>query len=224
MVLQVLQMDLMFAVLPTTLCRQQRGYAVALFEELLAQFDTIVESRKLSTTVGKKLHGLKWMTVMLANGMTMFAWGGCSVRHNDLWTLDKSRFITKFRNMQIDEDFKYSVYGDSAFHWNEFLKCRHDAPQLTQQQILENKGMSSCRESIEWDYGNLKRYWSYMGNKNVLRMKNMPIAEYFLSAMILYNALVSMHGNAATLYFNLNPPTFEDWISQGPRYTNNKTI
>ena len=161
---------------------------------------------------------------MLANGMTMFAWGGCSVRHNDLWTLDKSRFITKFRNMQIDEDFKYSVYGDSAFHWNEFLKCRHDAPQLTQQQILENKGMSSCRESIEWDYGNLKRYWSYMGNKNVLRMKNMPIAEYFLSAMILYNALVSMHGNAATLYFNLNPPTFEDWISQGPRYTNYKTI
>ena len=36
----------------------------------------------------KKLHGFKWQTVDLPNGMNMHVWGPVSVRHNDIWTLE----------------------------------------------------------------------------------------------------------------------------------------
>ena len=36
----------------------------------------------------KKLHGMKWQTVDLPNGMNMHVWGPVSIRHNDIWTLE----------------------------------------------------------------------------------------------------------------------------------------
>ena len=36
----------------------------------------------------KKLHGLKWQTLDLPNGMNMHVWGPVSLRHNDIWTLE----------------------------------------------------------------------------------------------------------------------------------------
>jgi hypothetical protein len=36
------------------------------------------------------------------------------------------------------------------------LRTRHNYENLTDREILENKAMSSCRESIEWDHGDLK--------------------------------------------------------------------
>ena len=35
--------------------------------------------------------------------------------------------------------------------------------------------------------------------------------------MLLRNAHVTMNGSQFTTYFNIHPPTFEVWISQGPR-------
>jgi hypothetical protein len=43
----------------------------------------------------KKLHGLKWQTVDLANGMNFEVWGPASVRHNDNFTLAKSEIEAK---------------------------------------------------------------------------------------------------------------------------------
>ena len=39
----------------------------------------------------------------------------------------------------------------------------------------------------------------------------------FFVSMLLRNAHVCMNGSQFTTYFNLHPPTFETWVSQGPR-------
>ena len=36
----------------------------------------------------KKLHGMKWQTLDMPNGMNFHVWGPVSIRHNDLWTLE----------------------------------------------------------------------------------------------------------------------------------------
>ena len=38
----------------------------------------------------KKLHGMKWQTLDMPNGMNFHVWGPVSIRHNDLWTLEVS--------------------------------------------------------------------------------------------------------------------------------------
>jgi len=48
----------------------------------------------------KKLHGLKWQTVVMANGMDFEVWGPVSVRHPDSFTLRRSRnlHVTMYAN------------------------------------------------------------------------------------------------------------------------------
>jgi hypothetical protein len=35
--------------------------------------------------------------------------------------------------------------------------------------------------------------------------------------MLLRNAHVTMNGSQFTTYFSIHPPSFETWVSQGPR-------
>ena len=48
----------------------------------------------------------------------------------------------------------------------------------------------------------------------------MPVAKICLTAMILRNAHVTMNSCQTGRYFILLAPSFEDWISAGPRERN----
>jgi hypothetical protein len=111
------------------------------------------------------------------------------------------------------------IYGDSAYivAVDEFLKARHSGVGLTAREILENKTLSSCREVIEWDYGDVGVMWSYVDYKKALKMRTTNVANTYLTAMLLRNAHVTMNGCTTSSYFSIIPPTFEDWISQGPK-------
>jgi hypothetical protein len=84
--------------------------------------------------------------------------------------------------------------------------------------VLENRTMSSCREVIEWDYGDVGRFWALVDYKKVLKLRKMPVAKMYFVAMLLRNAHVTMNGGNTSHYFDLLPPTLEDWTSHGSRF------
>ena len=45
----------------------------------------------------------------------------------------------------------------------------------------------------------------------------MPIANMCICAFILRNALSAMVANNTSEYFECMPPTFEEWVAEGPR-------
>ena len=92
----------------------------------------------------KKLHGLKWQTVTMPNGMDFEIWGPCSVRHPDAYTLNKSTILEKLDACQAANALKFKMYGDSAYFDDDYLATGG------------GRGMSSVRESIEWGYRDLK--------------------------------------------------------------------
>lgn len=163
----------------------------------------------------KKLHGTKWQTVDLPNGMIFHAWGPCSLRHNDLWTLNKSEITDLIRDADID----LAIYGDSAYivKIGEHLKARHHYADITEIEIAENKHISSCREIIEWDYGGIKNTFKAVNFRFLLKLRRQPVTDMFLIAMILFNAKCCLHGNQTSTYFALPPPSLGQWVSQGPR-------
>jgi len=95
----------------------------------------------------KKLHGYKWQTIDLPNGMNFHVWGPVSVRHNDLYTLSHSNVNDLLRDVQLGRDRQYKIYGDSAYYPDTHMRCRHDYDDLTYREIKENKAMPSCRET-----------------------------------------------------------------------------
>ena len=167
----------------------------------------------------KKLHGLKWQTIDLPNGMNFKVDGPFSVRNNDLTTLYVSDILAKLDALLIIFQLQfYRIYGDSAYVVIDEgpLSARHQDPS-TARLVLENKTMSSCRETIEWDYGDIGRYFKLLDYKHILQLRRMPVAKMCICAMILRNALVTMNGNNTAEYFSCAPPTFEEWVGLGPR-------
>jgi hypothetical protein len=152
----------------------------------------------------KKLHGIKWQTLDLPNGMNLHVWGPASVRRNDNFTLGKSNILEKLRILQAGQPLKFKIIGDSAYSDDDIIATGG------------GRGMSAIREQIEWNYKDLKMLWKYLDYKHVLKLRKQPVAKIVFVCMLLRNAHCSIYGNESSEYFNITPPSFEEWLSQGP--------
>jgi hypothetical protein len=94
----------------------------------------------------KKLHGMKWQTVDLPNGMNFHVWGPISIRHNDLNSLYDSEINRLIVELQLGNNLQWVIYGDSAFIYvpDSHVFARHNNNPNSVRHILENRAMSSC--------------------------------------------------------------------------------
>jgi nuclease HARBI1 len=167
----------------------------------------------------KKCHGLKFQTIDLPNGMNANVYGPLSCRRNDLLLLGRSGLNEQLAGLQRGQYIQFKIYGDSAYIplGLSHVRARHENAVMTPREILENDKMSSCRQSIEWNYNDLKQYWKMIDYQRNLELFDMPVIPMALCAMILRNAHVTMNGNTTSSYFDCTPPSLESWTSQGPR-------
>jgi len=56
-----------------------------------------------------------------------------------------------------------------------------------------------------------------MDYKHVLKLRNQPVGIIVFVCMLLRSAYCSMNASQTSEYFSLKPPSFEDWVSAGPR-------
>jgi hypothetical protein len=162
----------------------------------------------------KKHHGYKFQTVDLPNGMNFNVWGPVSLRHNDLFTFYESGINAKIAAVQQNFPLQFKIYGDSAYAplWDSHIMARFENPDNL--EVLHNKNMSSCRECIEWDYGDLRRYFKILDFRHGLKIRQMDVADIYLVASILRNAYVTMNGSNTAEYFDCKAPSFEEWIGR----------
>jgi DDE superfamily endonuclease len=113
---------------------------------------------------------MKYGTLDAPCGMTMYASPGESSRHSDLRWLSESGINTKLETVQVNNggepDDLYMMYGDSIFPWLSCLRSRYRGQHLNAREVIENKIMSSCRQSIEWHYGEIKMLFPFVDYSN----------------------------------------------------------
>lgn len=126
-----------------------------------------------------------------------------SARHNDCYTLIKSDIEEKLRQLQDDQPFYFKMYGDSAYFDSDVMSTANGI------------GMSSCRQTIEWDYKDVKMMWKYCDYSTALQLRKQDIGEIFFLCLLLRNAHVCLNACQAAEYFDLHPPSLELWTSQG---------
>jgi hypothetical protein len=153
----------------------------------------------------KKLHGMKWQTVVLANGMDLQVFGPVSARQNDLDSLVLSGIEDDFKELLRGDSIQYKLFGDSAYYDSDVIGTGG------------GRGMASVRETIEWTYADLKVHWKYCDYKHVLKLRQQPVGKIIFVCMLLRNAYVTLYGSQSTEYFCMLPPTFQAWLSQGPK-------
>ena len=134
-----------------------------------------------------------------------------SCRHNDLHVLRQSHMNDRIRGAQIGQVNQFCVYGDSAYHEMSHV-TRKFTVNLNDRKIIMNRIMSSCRESIEHINCAYKSELSFITHKEKLKLRQGNVRNFLICQTVLINMYTCLVGNQVSLYFQLPPPSLEDFM------------
>ena len=83
---------------------------------------------------------------------------------------------------------------------------------LTGPQQLFNAEMSKCRICVEWGFGKILQYSTYLDFQRNLKVLLQPVAKYYLVGALLINCHTCMYGSLTGTYFDLEPPSLETYL------------
>jgi hypothetical protein len=101
------------------------------------------------------MHALKYSAVKCPNGIICHLYSPYEGRRNDNALLRDSGLLERCREFVSE----FCMYGDPAYPLSSVLVSpfSHLTEALTDNQKWFNKGMSSCREAVEWRFADVLR-------------------------------------------------------------------
>ena len=105
------------------------------------------------------------------------------------------------------------LYGDPAYPLRLQLQAPFRELQLTPEMVAYNKSMSSVRVSVEWIFGDIVNYFKFIDFKKNLKIGLSQVGKMYIVAAVLRNALTCLYGNETSQFFELDPPTLQEYFS-----------
>jgi len=84
---------------------------------------------------------------------------------------------------------------------------------LTAQMQAYNHSMSAARSSVEWLFGDIINYFKFLDFKKNLKIGLSQVGKMYIVCSILHNALTCLYVNTTSQFFDLDPPSLEDYFA-----------
>ena len=97
------------------------------------------------------------------------------------------------------------LYGDPAYPLRLHLQAPFRNVRLTPQMEAFNSSMSSLRTSVEC-------YFKFIDFKKDLKIGLLTVGKMYTVCALLRNALTCLYGNTTSKFFDLEPPTLQDYF------------
>ena len=123
----------------------------------------------------------------------------------------KQVYCNSFKSMHLTIEIP-CIYGDPAYPLSVHLQAPYKGVNLTPNQKAYNKAMSELRVSVECLFGNLKNYFKFIDFHKMLKIGLSAVGKFFLVCGLLLNAHTCLYGNLVSEYFNIQPPSLEDYF------------
>jgi hypothetical protein len=171
----------------------------------------------------KRLHGLKWQSVVTPDGIIRLLSGPFSARRHDAFMLMMSNlladlthhFATVIQPAQLAAGLAhlvYVLYGDPAYPISQYLLAPFRGAVLTPDQQAFNSSMSTVREPVEWCFGKVLQQWPFLDFKKNLKLLLQPIGLYYVVGVILTNCHTCLYMSQTSRFFNVAPPSLEEYM------------
>ena len=105
------------------------------------------------------------------------------------------------------------IYGDPAYPLRVHLQGPFQNPHLTPLMEAFNASMSSVRISVEWLFGDVINYFKFLDFKKNLKIGMSSIGKMYIVCALLHNARTCLYGNETSSFFELEPPTLEEYFA-----------
>jgi hypothetical protein len=132
----------------------------------------------------KRVHALKFQTVVTPDGLISHLFGPVDGRRHDLFMLNESGLKAELENNPAFHD--KLIYGDPAYGCTNVFCCPYKGCRIDVEKQDLNKAMSGVRVSVEWSYGEVTKYFSYLDFKRHQRVATTPTATLYKLGVILH--------------------------------------
>ena len=101
------------------------------------------------------------------------------------------------------------VYGDPAYSLWIHLQAPYSQGRLTQQMEDYNKRV---QVSVEWFFGDIINSFKFLDYKKNLKIGLSSVGKMYIACALLRNAVTCLYGNQTSEFFDLEPPTLEEYF------------
>jgi hypothetical protein len=170
--------------------------------------------QKLLYSGHKRCHGIKFQSVYCPDGIMALLFGPINGNRHDSFMLAKSGLLDQLEDLMPENgaDPIYCLYGDPAYPQSRHLFGGFRNPPAGSAQAQWNTMMSKVRECVEWGFGDIVRYWSFLDFKASIKVFQSPVAKYYVIAAFLNNIRASYHGNETCAYFDCEPMSLDEYL------------
>ena len=161
----------------------------------------------------KRKHALKFQSVSAPDGLIIHLSGPWVGRRHDARMLRESGLMDMLASHCTFEDECFRVYGDPAYGMCDHIASPFKGVHLSREQLEFNKRMSSVRVSVEWCFGDIVRYFAFLDFAKNMKILLQPVGIYYSIGALLTNIHTCLYGNVTSQFFNLNPPSLEEYLS-----------
>ena len=160
----------------------------------------------------KKVHALKFQSVVAANGLIANLYGPMEGKRHDAGMLRDSQLLQKLLQYSFDTRGQpLCIYGDPAYPLRIHLQSPFRNAVLTPQQRDYNPSMSKVRVSVEWVFGDIINWFAFLDFKKKLKIGLSPIGKMYIICVLLANARAYLYGNTTPAFLNLDTPDVDEY-------------
>ncbi|PFX14996.1 hypothetical protein AWC38_SpisGene20810 [Stylophora pistillata] len=105
------------------------------------------------------------------------------------------------------------LYGHPAYPLRVHLQGPFKGAALTAQQQLFNLSMSTVRTAVEWVFGDILEYFSFLDFKRNLKVGLSAVGKMYIACALLRNAHSCTYESTTSTFFGVDPPSLEQYFS-----------
>ena len=145
-------------------------------------------------------------------------YGPVEGRRHDAGMLRDSGLLNTFeREAYSPRGDVLCLYGDPAYPLRPYLMAPYRIGEVrvfTADMVAFNEAMSSVRASVEWLFGDVSNFLQvHRFKKKNLKLGLSVTGKQYIVAALFRNILTCLYGNTTSTFFQLDPPTVQDYVA-----------
>lgn len=148
---------------------------------------------------------------MCPNGIIVSLHGPYEGCRHDAGILRESQLYSHLEKLVGEGVFV--LYGDPAYPLRPLLMKPYCGARISATQAEFNKSMSAVRQAVEWGFGKVVNEFAFVDLKKNQKLLLQDLAAQYRSAVILTNAHTCLYGSQTIDYFNVAPPSLEEYLN-----------
>ena len=172
------------------------------------------ENQRIVYNGHKRVHALKFQSVVVPNGLIANLYGPVEGRRHDAGLLNDSGLLNTLQQVAFSPAGDVlCLYGDPAYPLRPQILGPFREVVLTADMQAFNKAMSEVRISVEWLFGDIANYFKFVDYKKNLKIGMSAVGKQYIICAFMRNILTCLYGNGTSDFFQLDPPTIQEYLS-----------